>query len=132
MHYWFWLALQSQYFINGICARVAIVFHLLSSDSEKELEPRAENLLVHFSVCEDQRKVGPKRKERGDAGGTPAWEKLYWAPEEALGIGEHPTRPWGKVESEKNRFQGQHVANKHNLKNVQPLYNLGSVVNTIS
>lgn len=53
------------------------MFHLLSSDSEKELEPRAENLLVHFSVCEDQRKVGPKRKERGDAGGTPAWEKLY-------------------------------------------------------
>lgn len=96
------------------------MFHLLSSDSEKELEPRAENFLVHFSGCKDQRKFGPKSKERGDAGGSPTWEKLYWAPEEALGIGEHPTRPWGKVESEKNRFQGQHVANKHNLKNVEP------------
>lgn len=124
MHDRFRLAQQSQYFIKGICVRVATVFHFLSSDSEKELESRA-----CFSGCEDQRKVGPKSKERGEGEGSHVWEKPYWAPEEALGIKvwgakgdspHHPTLPWGKVESEKNWFQGQHVTNKHNLKNAQP------------
>ena len=77
------------------------MFHLLSSDSEKELEPRAENFLVHFSGFEDQRKVSPKSKERGEAGGSLAWEKLYWAPEEALGIGEHSLSLGAKLSEKK-------------------------------
>lgn len=66
------VAQHSQSFIKGVGVKVAIVFHLLSSDSEKELQPRAR-----FSGREDQRKVDPKSKERGEGEGSHVWEKPY-------------------------------------------------------
>ena len=66
--------------------RLSLCFSFCPQILRKSQSPGLRTSWVCFSGCEDQRKVGPKSKERGDKGGIPVWEKPYWVLEEAIGI----------------------------------------------